>query len=117
MLCHLCKGLKFDSRVFENLQHYATWEELVKSAKEACDLCWLIERDLRLTAPSMDFDNQATSLGPIQYNFSVQEFLYSLNVHIPSPPATPHCVARFGLFQLDGEFTNWISFITVRVWR
>jgi hypothetical protein len=109
MLCHLCEGIKFDSKVFGNSQQYATWDELVKSARSGCEQCCLIERDFRLTAPSMDFDSQGTSLGPILYNFTIRAFIYSMNVHIPSPPAIPGCLVRFSLFQLDREFTTSLT--------
>jgi hypothetical protein len=109
MLCQLCEGLKFDCTVFGNSQHYSTWDGLVKSARSGCELCSLIlevERDLGLTAPFMDFDGQAASLGPILYNFTVQAFLAALNVHIPSPPAITKCLVRFSLFQFDSAISH-----------
>jgi hypothetical protein len=65
-----------------------------------------VERDLGLTAPFMDFDGQAASLGPILYNFTVQAFLAALNVHIPSPPAITKCLVRFSLFQFDSAISH-----------
>lgn len=103
MLCQLCEELKFDPQVFTNSEHYATWQELVESGENGCELCSFIERDLRLAVPSVDFDSQATSLGPILYNFSIQATLSALNVHIRFPTASTKCLTRLALFQFDSK--------------